>query len=145
MTAADREKSLERVIVRYHDSGDALIEVLHSAQQIYGYLSRPVLRKIARRLKLPPSLVLGVATFYHLFRFAPPREHSAVVCMGTACYAAGAPQLMKHLRRRCGENWTLEEARCVGSCGLAPVVNCDGEAWSRVTVPQIDSQLGKKA
>jgi bidirectional [NiFe] hydrogenase diaphorase subunit len=145
VTPSEREKTLDRVIARYHNSGDALIEVLHAAQQLYGYLSHPLLRTIARRLKLPPSRVFGVATFYHLFRFAPPRRHVAVVCMGTACYAAGAPQLMAHLRKRCGDQWTLEEARCVGSCGLAPVVDCDGESWSRVTQAGIDSRIGKKA
>ncbi len=128
-------------MARHRYSGDALIEVLHVAQQLYGYLSRPLLRSIAHKLKLPPSRVLGVATFYHLFRFAPSREHRAVVCMGTACYAAGAPELLARLRERCGGDWTLEEARCVGSCGLAPVVNCDGAAWSRVTLADLEVRL----
>jgi bidirectional [NiFe] hydrogenase diaphorase subunit len=139
--AEDREKLLERAMARHRYSGDALIEVLHVAQQLYGYLSHPLLRTVARKLKLPPSRVLGVATFYHLFRFAPSREHRAVVCMGTACYAAGAPDLLARLRDRCGDNWTIEEARCVGSCGLAAVVNCDGAAWSRVTLADLEARL----
>jgi len=122
----------------HHHSGDALIEVLHQAQQIYGYLSKPLLKTIARGLKLPPSRVLGVATFYHLFRFAPLEPRSAVVCLGTACYAAGAADLMIRLRRRCGAGWTIESGRCLGSCGLAPVVVCDGIPWARVTMAQID-------
>ncbi len=140
----DRDKLLERAMARHQNSGDALIEVLHTAQQLYGYLSRPLLRTIARKLKLPPSRVLGVATFYHLFRFAPAKAHSAVVCMGTACYVAGGTELMAALRERCGANpaeWTIEAGRCLGSCGLAPVVICDGEALSRVTPAQLESVI----
>ena len=123
-------------MARRHYSGDALIEVLHVAQQLYGYLSIPVLKTIAHGLKLPPSRVLGVATFYHLFRFSPQKQHSAVVCLGTACYAAGATELMSALGKHVGANpteWTIESGRCVGSCGLAPIAICDGVALSRVT------------
>src|SRR5579872_3931909 len=95
----EREKLLERAMARHNNSGDALIEVLHAAQQLYGYLSKPLLKKIARTLKLPPSRVLGVATFYHLFRFAPHDEHSAVVCLGTACYVGGGAGLMSVMCR----------------------------------------------
>lgn len=141
------EKTLERVMSRYQYSGSALIEVLHAAQQLYGYLSKPLLGTIAHKLKLPPSKVLGVATFYHLFRFSPAREHTAVVCVGTACYAAGGANLMLALtstiEKHCPEGkWTLEAGRCVGSCGLAPVVICDGEALSRVTPEALETRLG---
>jgi len=150
LTAADtRDKLLERAMARHHHSGDALIEILHTAQQLYGYLSRRLLKTIARKLKLPPSRVLGVATFYHLFRFEPVKAHSAVVCLGTACYAAGGLELMAGLRQHCRTDqahWTLETGRCVGSCGLAPVVICDGEALSRVTPARLEARvLGTRA
>jgi bidirectional [NiFe] hydrogenase diaphorase subunit len=136
------EKTLERVMSRHQYSGSALIEVLHAAQQLYGYLSKPLLGMIAHKLRLPPSKVLGVATFYHLFRFTPVREHTAVVCLGTACYAAGGTELMSTVKRRCAESeWTVQTGRCVGSCGLAPVVICDGEALSRVTPESLERQL----
>lgn len=128
-------------MARHQNSGDALIEVLHTAQQLYGYLSRPILSKIARTLKLPPSRVLGVATFYHLFRFTPKRPHSAVVCLGTACYAAGATELISALQKKCGTEWTIGTGRCVGSCGLAPIVICDGLASSKVTPAQLEARL----
>ena len=136
-----RGTMLARAMARHQNSGDALIEILHSAQQIYGYLSRPVLRKIARALKLPPSRVLGVATFYHLFRFAPVKTHSAIVCLGTACYAAGAAELRSALERTCGAAWTIQTGRCVGSCGLAPIVVCDGLALSRVRPDELEIRL----
>ena len=75
-TGRERERLLESVMARHHYAGDALIEILHVAQQVYGYLSAPLLKEIARKLRLPPSKVLGVATFYHLFRFTPPPERS---------------------------------------------------------------------
>lgn len=147
-TTDDREKLLERAMARHGHAGDALIEVLHVAQQLHGYLSPPVLGQIARGLKLPPSRVLGVATFYHLFRFEPDRAHSAVVCLGTACYAAGGPELMgaleRHERAHPGE-WTLRAGRCVGSCGLAPVVVCDGETLSRATPDSLARHLDAEA
>jgi bidirectional [NiFe] hydrogenase diaphorase subunit len=138
-----REKMLERVMSRHQYSGSALIEVLHAAQELYGYLSKPLLSTIAHKLQLPPSKVLGVATFYHLFRFEPKKEHTAVVCLGTACYAAGGTELMSMVKKRCPQSeWTVEAGRCVGSCGLAPVVIRDGEALSRVTPETLERQLG---
>ena len=138
----DLDKLLERAMVLHHNSAKALIEVLHTAQQLYGYLSHPLLKKIARGLKLPPSRVLGVATFYHLFRFTPRKAHSAVVCLGTACYIAGGMELMFALRQHCSAaEWTIETGRCVGSCGLAPIVICDGSALSRVTPAQLEDRL----
>jgi bidirectional [NiFe] hydrogenase diaphorase subunit len=139
----DPDKLLDRAMARHQNSGDALIEILHTAQQIYGYLAPAVLKKIALTLKLPPSKVLGVATFYHLFRFDPVRAHSAVVCFGTACYVAGATELLSVFREECAADaaWTIGEGRCVGSCGLAPIVICDGEALSRVTPRLLEARL----
>jgi bidirectional [NiFe] hydrogenase diaphorase subunit len=136
--AGSRGKALENAMARHHYAGDALIEILHAAQQIHGYLSAPLLKEIARRLRLPPSRVLGVATFYHLFRFAPQAAHTACLCVGTACYVEGASNLAEILKRK---GWTLEEVRCSGSCGLAPLVVCDGTALSRVTPAQLEAHL----
>ncbi len=138
----DREKLLERAMARHHYSGDALIEILHTAQQLYGYLSRPLLKQMARKLSLPPSQVLGVATFYHLFRFAPQKKHCVNICQGTACYAAGAAELMTTARQHTGEEWTLEAGRCVGSCGLAPIAICDGVAHPRIRPEELAGILG---
>jgi bidirectional [NiFe] hydrogenase diaphorase subunit len=137
-TGDTREALLENVMARHHYAGDALIEILHTAQQLYGYLSPPLLQEIARKLRLPPSRVLGVATFYHLFRFTPPAKHTASVCVGTACYVKGAADLVEAVRRK---GWTLEEVRCAGSCGLAPLVVCDGAGLCRVTPAELEAHL----
>ena len=149
----NREKLLERAMSRHQYSGDALIEVLHTAQELFGYLSPPLLKTISHKLKLPPSRVLGVATFYHFFSLKPKGEHTFVVCIGTACYVAGALGLIQGLEHRCAKagqttpdgKVSVETARCIGSCGLAPAVIYDGTVLARVTPAQIDAQLDKIA
>ena len=134
-----KEDQLNGVMARCHYAGDSLIEVLHAAQLLYGYLPSDVLRRIAHKLKLPPSRVLGAASFYHLFRFAPEAPHSVAVCLGSACYVAGAENLLA-LARKCPD-WSLATGRCVGSCGLAPLVVCDGVTLPRATPELLESQL----
>src|SRR5215468_12007021 len=90
----NRFKILEATMKRHQYQPDALIEVLHKAQELFGYLSTDLLITIAHSLKLPPSRVYGVATFYHFFSLAPKGEHSCVVCMGTACYVRRAASIL---------------------------------------------------
>ena len=114
-----RDKMLERAMSRHQYSGDALIEVLHTAQELYGYLAPERLKTIARKLRLPPSRVLGVASFYHFFSLQPKAEHTIVMCLGTACYVAGALGLFEVMQRRCGaeSKVSVHTAICIGSCG----------------------------
>lgn len=132
-------------MARHGYAADALIEILHIAQKLYGHLDKPMLLKIARRLKLPPSRVLGVATFYHLFRLTPPDRHNATVCMGTACYVAGAADLLEFLDKRCktvpNGGVKVGSGRCIGSCGLAPLVVYDGETVADVTRRKLEKLL----
>jgi bidirectional [NiFe] hydrogenase diaphorase subunit len=145
----NREKLLERAMSRYQYSGDALIEVLHTAQELFGFLSPPLLKTIAHKLRLPPSRVLGVASFYHFFSLKPKGEHTFTVCLGTACYVAGALGLLETLERRCAKSGhttpdgkvSVETARCIGSCGLAPAVIYDGGVLARVSPAMLDRQL----
>jgi bidirectional [NiFe] hydrogenase diaphorase subunit len=127
-------QQLDVAIKRYQYQQDALIEILHVAQADYGYLSDDLLRYVARCLKLPPSHVYGVATFYHLFSLQPRGQHSCVVCNGTACYVQGAATLMTALERYTQTSMgqttadgqlSLGTARCLGACGSAPVVVVD--------------------
>ena len=124
------------------DRPDALIDLLHVAQDIYGYLSRPLLARLAEELSLPPSKVLGVATFYHLFRFDPPGDHTCTVCTGTACFVKGADALVETVGEEFGVplggtrsdgRVSLLEARCLGSCGMAPVALIDGRVVGKAT------------
>ena len=145
----NREKLLERAMSRHQYSGDALIEVLHTAQELYGFLPPALLKTVARKLRLPPSRVLGVASFYHFFSLKPKAQHTFVVCLGTACYVAGAYGLLETLQRRCSKpengggrnDISLQTARCIGSCGLAPAVIYNGKVLARVTPKLIEAEL----
>ena len=145
----NRERLLERAMSRHQYSGDALIEVLHTAQELFGFLSPTLLKTIAHKLRLPPSRVLGVASFYHFFSLKPKGQHTFTVCLGTACYVAGALGLIETLERRCCKaghttadgKVSVETARCIGSCGLAPAVIYDGGVLARVSPQMLDRQL----
>src|SRR5512140_3531734 len=122
-----RYKMLETHMKRHQNKADALIEVLHKAQELFGYLDNGLLLFIAYSLKLPPSRVFGVATFYHFFRLKPKGEHTCVVCMGTACYVKGADQVIAAVEGRAGikpgettpdNKLSLLTARCIGACGI---------------------------
>jgi bidirectional [NiFe] hydrogenase diaphorase subunit len=113
----------------------ALIEVLHKAQEAFGFLEEDVLLYIARALKLPLSRVYGVATFYHLFSLKPAGKHTCIVCMGTACYVKGSGKVLEDIEKeftvKVGETTadgelSLVAARCIGACGIAPAVVFDG-------------------
>ena len=126
--------------VRYR--ADALIEVLHAVQDIYGFLSPGVLETVADALELPPSRVLGVATFYHLFTFEARGDHTCTVCTGTACFVKGADALLASVSdtfevpkggTRDDRSLSLLEARCIGSCGLAPAALVDGAMVAKAT------------
>jgi bidirectional [NiFe] hydrogenase diaphorase subunit len=116
--------------------------VLHTAQNTYGYLTPEVMWYVARQLRLPPSRVYGVATFYNFFSLKPPGEHACVVCEGTACYIRGAARIASAVGEAFGVEpgktsadgkVSLGIARCLGSCGLAPVLVIDGQLLARQT------------
>jgi bidirectional [NiFe] hydrogenase diaphorase subunit len=137
-----RFKILDTHIKRHQQKADALIEVLHKAQELFGYLENDLLLYIAYSLKLPPSRVYGVATFYHFFTLKPKGAHTCVVCLGTACYVKGADKLLAaiqdHVRIKPGETTpdnqlSLLTARCIGACGIAPAVVYDDVVTPRQT------------
>lgn len=137
-----RFKVLDVTMKRNQNRPDALIEVLHKAQEIFGYLEEDVLLYVARKLKLPISKVYGVATFYHLFSLKPSGEHTCIVCLGTACYVKGAGALLNAIEEYAhihqGETtadgkMSLITARCIGACGLAPAAIFDGKVAGQQT------------
>jgi bidirectional [NiFe] hydrogenase diaphorase subunit len=130
----NRFKILEATMKRHQYQPDALIEVLHNAQELFGYLGNDLLLSIAHSLKLPPSRVYGVATFYHFFSLEPKGAHTCVVCMGTPCYVKGAADVLEALETHTGVQAgqttadggiSLQKVRCIGACGMAPLVILD--------------------
>lgn len=129
-----------------------LIPVLHKLQERAGYLRREDLADIADIFGLSTVEVIGVATFYHYFTLTPRGEHTISVCLGTACHVKGAGKVMERLRERLGIGegqttedglFTMESARCVGMCALAPVVLVDDKVYGSVTVDDVDSILAE--
>lgn len=137
-----RFKILEVHMKKHQFRHDALIEVLHKAQELFGCLEDDLLLFISHKLKLPPSRVYGVATFYHFFQLKPQGEHTCVVCMGTACYVKGAEKVIAAIQQQAkihpGETTadnklSLLTARCIGACGIAPAVIYDGQVAAKQT------------
>lgn len=129
---------------------DGLIETLHTVQESFGYLDDDSLRYVAASLNAPLSQVYGVSTFYHLFTLKPAGRHTCVVCLGTACYIKGMPALLKEIEKvygiKAGEttadgSLSLMTARCLGSCGLAPVAVFDGDIAGKLEVQQAIARL----
>ncbi len=137
-----RFKLIDRTLKRFQYQQDALIEVLHTAQEAFGFLEEDLLVYVAHQLRLPLSWVFGVATFYHFFSLKPQGEHNCIVCMGTACYVKQAAEVVAALQTAYGieagqttpdGRFSVSTARCLGSCGLAPVLVLDGDVLARQT------------
>ena len=145
-----RWKLIEATMRRHGHRANALIETLHAVQESFGYLEMPALREVARALGVPPSRVLGVATFYHLFTLKPAGRHTCVICTGTACHIKGAPGILRVLRQDVNlepgqtskrNELSLLTARCLGSCGLAPTAVFDGEVVGKLTPEGVSARV----
>lgn len=141
----ERFALLDKALSKARFQQDQLIEVLHGAQEIFGYLSDDVLLYVARGLRLPRSRVYGVATFYHLFTREPAGEHTCSVCTGTACFVKGADALIDALRREYDVSpgqttedgrFTLTTTRCIGACSLAPLVVIDDDVLGHLSLEE---------
>lgn len=138
----ERYAAIDRTLRRFKYEKDALLEVLNTAQETFGYLSEDLLIYIALQLDVPLIRVYGVATFYHMFTFEPLGEHNAIICTGTACHVKGADKIMNSIAEafdvQPGDTTpdgflSLTSARCIGSCGLAPVAVLDGKVRGKET------------
>ena len=123
-----------------------MINILHAAQELLGYLPQVVQQVIAADLHIPVSRVYGVVTFYSFFTMEPKGKHPISVCLGTACYVRGAEKVLEEIQKeleiKVGETtsdglFSLDTLRCVGACGLAPVVTIGGKVYGRVTPEKV--------
>lgn len=151
-SADKRWRLVEATMRRMGNHPRGLIESLHTVQETFGYLDLDALRYVAASLRVPLSRAYGVATFYHFFSLKPPGEHTCVVCIGTACYIKGAPQLLNALKQELGVvpgqttpdgKVSVLGARCLGSCGLAPAVVYDREVAGKVTAQALRERVTK--
>lgn len=129
-----------------------LIQVLHKAQGIFGYLPSEVQSFIAKKLGLPAAKVYGVVTFYSYFTMTPKGKYNVSVCMGTACYVRGADKVLEEFKKELGIDanetdkdglFSLDALRCVGACGLAPVVLVNDQVYGRVTADMVKDIVAK--
>lgn len=132
---------LRDFILQWKDTPGNLIMVLHRVQEHYGYVPRSVAFEVADLLDIPLAQVYGVVTFYHFFKLQKPGKHRIAVCMGTACYLKGGEDIIKEFENVLGVGincvtpdgeFSIEAVRCIGCCGLAPVLTIDGQVFGNV-------------
>ncbi|NLB81065.1 MAG: NAD(P)H-dependent oxidoreductase subunit E, partial [Clostridiaceae bacterium] len=149
---AKQDKALQAVIEKPKDVDGSLIAVLHEAQEIYGYLPIEVQKKVSEGLNIPLAEIYGVVTYYSQFTLNPKGKYQISVCLGTACYVKGSGELMNRIKTRLGieegectadGKFSLDATRCIGACGLAPVVMVNDDVYGRLSADDIDGILDK--
>ena len=149
----EQEAKLMEVINRYKGTDGALIPVLHEAQGIYGYLPIEVQAIISKNLEVTMAEIYGVVTFYTQFTTEPKGKYHIGVCLGTACYVKGSGDILAKIREKLGMEegsnstpdgkFSIEATRCIGACGLAPVLTVNEEVYGKLTVDDVDKILSK--
>ena len=148
----EKEKKLQEVLNKHKDTKGALIPVLHEAQEIYGYLPLSVQEIVANALGLPLSEVYGVVTFYTQFSLYPKGQYKIQVCLGTACYVKGSSSILDELKKQLGievgqctkdGKFSFDACRCVGACGLAPVMMINEDVYGTLVASDVANILKK--
>lgn len=148
----EQEAKLKEVIAAHAGQQGALMPVLQEAQEIYGYLPIEVQSIIAKEMGVPLEEVYGVSTFYSQFSLQPKGQYKISVCLGTACYVKGSGDIYAELCKKLGiqggectpdGKFSLEACRCIGACGLAPVLTVNDEVYGRLTVKDVDGIIEK--
>ena len=143
-------EQVEAICDKHGNNPGELINILHEAQNLHGYLPEEMQRIIARKLNIPASKVYGVVTFYSFFTMTPKGKHPISVCLGTACYVRGSEKLLEEIKRtlniEVGQTtpdgkFSLDCLRCVGACGLAPVVTIGDKVYGRLQPKDIKTIL----
>lgn len=148
----EQEKKLSEAIERNRAREGALMPILQEAQKIFGYLPLKVQMTISEALDVPLEEIYGIATFYSQFTLAPKGEYDISVCLGTACYVRGIGAVLNRLQERLGigaeettpdGKFSISTCRCIGCCGLAPVITVNGEVYGRLVADDVDAILDK--
>jgi NADH-quinone oxidoreductase subunit E len=148
----DFPEGLLAFIAEWKDKPGSLIMILHKTQETFGYISRPAAEKLARLTRIPLARIYGVITFYHFFKTTKPGKYKISVCLGTACYLKGGQDLLDETRKllAIGEGgvtedglFSIDPVRCVGCCGLAPVITVDSDTYGKVTKTQLPEIIAK--
>lgn len=152
VSTVEQDEKLQAVIEKYKGTDGALIPVLHEAQDIFGYLPIEVQKKISDGLDVPMTEIYGVVTFYTQFSIYPKGKYQIGVCLGTACYVKGSGDIIDKIKQKLGievgqctddGKFSLDATRCIGACGLAPVLTVNDDVYGRLTVDDVDDILAK--
>ena len=145
-------RDLQEIIAENKGKKGALIHVLHEAQRIYGYLPIEVQKVVAEGMDVPLAEVYGVVTFYAHFSLKPKGQYKVSVCLGTACYVKGADKILDELKDELGievgdctddQKFSLEGCRCIGACGLAPVITINDDVYGRLDPKDVPDIIAK--
>ena len=145
-----KDEYMEKLLKQYKPEKDNLIQILNSVQEHYGYIPERAQREISEYLNMSMAEVYGVVTFYSRFTLKPKGKYNIAICMGTACFVKGSEKIMDRAKERLkiepGETsedgmFSIEETRCVGACGLAPVFTVNGEVYGSATVQKLDQVI----
>ena len=148
----EQKQQLLDVIAQLKDEPGALMPILQKAQDIYGYLPIEVQTVIAEEMDVPLEKVYGVSTFYSQFNLNPKGKYQVSVCLGTACYVKGSGQILEKIEEKLGikngectadGKFSIDACRCVGACGLAPVMLVNDDVYGRMTPDQVENVLAK--
>ena len=148
----DQDAKLLEVIAKYKGQKGALMPIMQEAQEIYGYLPYQVQKIISDETGIPIEKIYGVATFYAQFSMSPKGKYIVSVCLGTACYVKGAGKILEEVEKSLGigdgectadGKFSLEVCRCVGACGLAPVMIVAGDVYGKMTPDRVAGVLAK--
>ena len=148
----EQEQELRATIDALREDPGCLMPIMQKAQEIYGYLPIEIQTLIAEELDIPLEKVFGVATFYAQFSLSPKGEYNISVCLGTACYVKGSGDIFDKFSEKLGigadectedGKFSLTACRCIGACGLAPVLTVNEEVYGRLTVDDVDDILAK--
>lgn len=143
----ENKETIKDILEIYTKDKDNLIQILNEIQERYGYIPKEAQKEVSEYLKIPLAEIYGVITFYSRFTLKPKGKYNISVCMGTACFVKGSEKLLDRVKERLkidvGETtpdgkFSIEETRCLGACGLAPVFTVNGEVYGKATVQKVD-------
>lgn len=147
-----QEKEFADLLAKNEGKGDSVMLVLQKTQEIYGFIPKQAVIRIAEKLGVSQSKVYGIVTFYSQFTLTPKAKYNIDICLGTACFVLGANDVYEHILKRLKLNpgqtsadgkWIVTSCRCLGCCGIAPAMTINGEVYGKLTIPKVDEILDK--
>ena len=145
-----KDEKIEKILSKYEKNKNNLIQILNEVQETYGYIPENVQLEISKYLEIEMAEIYGVITFYARFTLKPKGKYNISVCLGTACFVKGSERVLERVKQKLGIDvgqttedgkFSIEETRCLGACGLAPVFTVNGEVYGKATPELVDKVL----